>query len=281
MATCTKCGNDVTGKKFCADCGTPVATRVCPQCQGDVNPGAAFCMHCGSSLSAATPPPPPAMHSCPSCQTRVPAATAFCTNCGHNMHATVSSSGQSAPYTQYPSQPQYSQSQGQYSQPQGQYSQPQGQYGQPGYQQPQGQYSQPQYGQPGYQQYQQPMIGQSPMVLRCPTCMAMSPVGTAYCNGCRTSLAGVVPVPATMPGQQNGIGGFLQGNGGKVAMGVLGGAAAVIGGEMLLNGVENVIEDRVEGDMGYGRHHRHHHRHEDRDEGLLGGLGRLADDIGL
>ena len=108
-------------------------------------------------------------------------------------------------------------------------------------------------------------------------------MGTAYCNSCRTSLAGVVPVPATMAGQQQGgIGGFLQGNGGKVAMGVLGGAAAVLGGEMLLNGVENVIEDRVEGDMSFGNHHHHHHRdYEDRDDGLLGGLGRLADDIGL
>lgn len=65
----------------------------------------------------------------------------------------------------------------------------------------------------------------------------------------------------------------MQGNAGKYAMGALGGAAAVIGGEMMLNGVEN----RVEGDMGYGGYgHRHH-----RDEGLLGGLGELADDIGL
>jgi hypothetical protein len=70
-----------------------------------------------------------------------------------------------------------------------------------------------------------------------------------------------------MQGQQGGLGGMLQGNGGKYAMGALGGAAAVIGGEMLLHGVERDFErdryDRREGD------------------GLLGGLGDLANDIGL
>ena len=117
------------------------------------------------------------------------------------------------------------------------------------------------------------MMGQGPMVLRCPTCMAMAPVGSTNCVSCRTSLFGVVPTPANMPmqGQQ---GGFLQGNGGKFAMGALGGAAAIIGGEMLLHGVERSIEDRVEDGMGFGRHHH-------RDEGLLGELGELADDVGL
>ncbi len=40
-----------------------------------------------------------------------------------------------------------------------------------------------------------------------------------------------------MQGQAGGLGGFMQGNAGKYAMGALGGAAAVIGGEMLFNGV--------------------------------------------
>jgi hypothetical protein len=64
-----------------------------------------------------------------------------------------------------------------------------------------------------------------------------------------------------------------------MAMGALGGAAAVIGGEMLLGGLENSIERRVEGDIGFGGHH-HHHR-QDNDDGILGNLGNLADDIGL
>jgi hypothetical protein len=72
-----------------------------------------------------------------------------------------------------------------------------------------------------------------------------------------------------------GLGGMLQGSGGKMAMGALGGAAAVIGGEMLLHGLEENIENRVEEGMGYGHRHRH------REEGLFGGLGDLADDIGL
>jgi hypothetical protein len=119
----------------------------------------------------------------------------------------------------------------------------------------------------------QPMMGQQPMVLRCPVCMAMAPMGTTNCLSCHTSLAGVVPIPANMPvqGQQGGLGGFMQGDGGKYAMGALGGAAAVIGGEMLLHGIEG--RDRDD-DYGYGEH-----RH--REEGLLGGLGELGNDIGL
>jgi hypothetical protein len=72
------------------------------------------------------------------------------------------------------------------------------------------------------------------------------------------------------PGQQQG--GFLQSDNGKLAMGALGGAAAVIGGQMLLHGIENKIEDDIE----HG--HRHHHRE---DGGPLGGLGEIGKDIGL
>nr|BBH91934.1 hypothetical protein KTA_01330 [Thermogemmatispora argillosa] len=119
---------------------------------------------------------------------------------------------------------------------------------------------------------------QAPLVLRCPVCWAISPVGTSNCPGCRTSLAGVAPVPATAvqqpPNQQGGPGGFLQSDGGKLAMGALGGAAAVIGGEMLLHGLERSLEGN---DYGH-HHHHHHHGHEG---GVLGDLGRLADDVGL
>ena len=111
------------------------------------------------------------------------------------------------------------------------------------------------------------MVGQQPMVLRCPVCMAMAPVGTTNCAGCRTSLAGVVPTPANMPmqGQQGGgLGGMFQGQGGNMAMGALGGAAAVIGGEILMHDLE-----------------RGHERRYDDDGNLLGGLGGLANDIGL
>lgn len=295
MATCTSCGGDVTGKKFCPECGTAVqpangsaSTSNCPRCNGEVRTGAAFCMHCGSTLNApvqttyAAPPPPP-IRPCPACHTQVAPESAFCTSCGHNMNAPVAAAPSGAFCTncgrqngpdvrfcggcgspigapaaqpgammpgQYPAQPQYPQ-----------------QYGQAQYPQ--------QYAQGGYQP--QPMLGQQPMVLRCPTCMAQAPMGTAQCVSCRTSLAGVVPTPAGMPmqGQQGGLGGFLQGDGGKYAMGALGGVVALGGAEMLLHGLENSVENRVEGDLGYPR--RHHHR----DEGLLGGLGELANDIGL
>jgi hypothetical protein len=66
-------------------------------------------------------------------------------------------------------------------------------------------------------------------------------------------------------GQAGSFGNFMQGSGGNMAMGALGGAAAVIGGEMLLHGLEH--------EHGYGR--------ERRDEGPLGDLGGLANDIGL
>lgn len=175
--------------------------------------------------------------------------------------------------------------QGQYQQPtyqQGQYVQPQyqQQYAQPPQQYGQQQYAQQPYGQQYPQQYAQGGYQQQPMALRCPICQAISTVGTQVCPGCHNSLVNVVPTPANMPvGQQGGIGGFLQGNNGKMVMGALGGAAAVLGGEMLLNGVEGGIERRVEGDMGYGYGERRHHHRED--EGLLGGLGDVANDLGL
>lgn len=67
--------------------------------------------------------------------------------------------------------------------------------------------------------------------------------------------------------QQGGLGGMFQGQNGKMLEGALGGAAAVIGGEMLLGGLERGM------DGGY----RHHHR----EEGPLGELGELGRDIGL
>ncbi len=331
MTTCTSCGFDVTGKKFCPECGTPVqvavaptveaATSTCPRCNGTVKVGASFCMHCGSSLVGQTQvataqsqqqseQSQPLTRQCIACHTEVPANTAFCTNCGQSMQTAAAqpaptaaapafcnncgrqnapgvrfcggcgsplSTGTPAPAPQaYPQTGPY----GQPSQPYAQYDQSQyggqSQYQQPGTaypQQPQvygqqGQAYPQQYGQMGYQQ--QPMVGQQPMVLRCPVCMAMSPVGTANCAGCHTNLAGVVPTPANMPmqGQQGGLGGIFQGPGGGMAMGALGGAAAVIGGEMLLHGLEHEHERRYDYDRG-------------NDGGMLGGLGGLANDIGL
>ena len=63
---------------------------------------------------------------------------------------------------------------------------------------------------------------------------------------------------------------MMQGNAGKYAMGALGGAAAIIGGEMLMH----ELEDGFGGDRDYERRRRD-------DDGLLGGLGNLANDIGL
>jgi len=71
-----------------------------------------------------------------------------------------------------------------------------------------------------------------------------------------------------MQGQQGGFGGLFQGQGGNMAMGALGGAAAVIGGEILLHELE-------------GGFHRHRGYGRDEGDGLLGDLGDLANDVGL
>ena len=106
MASCTSCGTNVTGKKFCPECGTAVQIGVtqtassqnmaaCPNCHGEVKLGATFCMHCGNSLKAqipsgqATPAPLPATIACPACYAQVPATTTFCTQCGHDVRVHV------------------------------------------------------------------------------------------------------------------------------------------------------------------------------------------------
>lgn len=320
MITCTNCGTDVTGKKFCPNCGTPVhavaqaanapAMTTCPRCGGEVASSAAFCMHCGTALKAQTGQNQPVQQPQSAQPVQMPQQPAYQT---YQQYPDPSNqqgqySQQSYPQPQYPQYPQqqYDPSQyQQYQQPQydpSQYQQQYSQYNQSGYQQPQypqSQYPQQQYNQQYGQQYGQPYqqqpygqynqggYSQQPMTLRCPVCMAMAPIGTPNCPSCHTSLAGVVPTPANMPpqGQQGGLGGLFQGNNGKMAMGALGGAAAVLGGEMLLHGIEGNVENRVDGDMGMGfgydgyERERHHHRRED--EGLLGGLGDIANDIGL
>lgn len=237
---------------------SPPAQRFCPSCNTDVSGMTTFCTNCGQNLRPQVAPAPAALH-CANCGRQNAPDVRFCGGCGNPLGG--------APYAQ----PGYAQS-GQYPQQPQPYQQ--SPYAQSPY--PQQQYPQ-QYAQGGYQP--QPMMGQSPMVLRCPVCMAMAPLGTPACPSCRTSLAGVVPTPENtmaMQGQQGGgLGGFMQGNGGKYAMGALGGAAAVVGGEMLLGGLVNGVENRGDGGYGEYRHHRH------REEGLLGGLGELADDIGL
>src|SRR5579859_4653649 len=235
MVTCTACGSDVSGKKFCQNCGTPVQPPVTSTPSGQTAPPPSFCTNCGKQGA-------PGEHFCSNCGTPLGSSAVTAT-------AQSSSMQPPQPYASQYGQPPYAQSQPPYTQ--------QPQYGQPQYPQYPQQYPQ-QQGQAGYAP--QPMMGQQPMVLRCPVCMAMSPLGTPNCVSCRTSLAGVVPTQAAVqPGQQGamgGMGGFLQGSGGQMAMGALGGAAAVIGGEMLLHGIEN----------------RHEHRGGG-DEGLLGGLG--------
>ena len=48
---CTKCGTEgFPGKKFCAECGSPLSNS-CFNCNSYNAPGAKFCANCGSALS--------------------------------------------------------------------------------------------------------------------------------------------------------------------------------------------------------------------------------------
>ena len=95
---CTNCGNPVAdGMAFCVNCGTkvtapapaPVAVEapapVCPNCGKPVAEGMAFCTNCGTRLGAPAPAPAPAVRTCPGCGNVVADGMAFCTNCGTKM----------------------------------------------------------------------------------------------------------------------------------------------------------------------------------------------------
>ncbi len=52
---CPKCGvENPAGKKFCGDCGEPLA-NLCPKCGSDNPPGKRFCGECGAGLGAPAP----------------------------------------------------------------------------------------------------------------------------------------------------------------------------------------------------------------------------------
>jgi len=60
---CTKCGTEsTTGKKFCAECGTPLSSR-CPKCGADNGPTAKFCEDCGAPLGTPAASPQKSNHS--------------------------------------------------------------------------------------------------------------------------------------------------------------------------------------------------------------------------
>ncbi len=60
---CSSCGAaNPQSKRFCADCGTPLAV-VCPACGGANEPGQRFCGDCGQSLIEATSRSQPTTHT--------------------------------------------------------------------------------------------------------------------------------------------------------------------------------------------------------------------------
>ena len=54
--TCANCGGEnETGRRFCGDCGAPLAVT-CPACAAANSPRARFCGDCGGPLAAVAPP---------------------------------------------------------------------------------------------------------------------------------------------------------------------------------------------------------------------------------
>ncbi len=47
---CPSCDKPVGSEKFCANCGTPLATSHCVQCGGELATGARFCGNCGMKV---------------------------------------------------------------------------------------------------------------------------------------------------------------------------------------------------------------------------------------
>src|SRR5271170_821659 len=56
---CSKCnGENREGRKFCSECGAPMAFA-CPQCGASNEAGEKFCGECGATLIGPVPPRPP------------------------------------------------------------------------------------------------------------------------------------------------------------------------------------------------------------------------------
>jgi len=82
---CPKCGKDNRdGRKFCADCGAPFATK-CPQCGVSNEPGERFCGDCGAPLGTRAP----AIPTVTAPPTAVASSTVASTPGGERRHLTV------------------------------------------------------------------------------------------------------------------------------------------------------------------------------------------------
>jgi len=108
--------------------------------------------------------------------------------------------------------------------------------------------------------------------LRCSRCNNVAAPNTAFCAYCGTALVPAQfsgqgpqsppPYPQAPPAYPQAP--QQQSNAGKYLMGALGGAAAVIGGEILLHDVERGLERHEERGMErreWEEHHHHHHHH--------------------
>jgi len=233
----------------------PMASVFCPGCGYNLGPNTGTGMGTNPNTNISSPGAHSGPTICQRCGRQNDPGASVCHGCGQPL-----AHGQQPTPTPYPGNQQMPQPYQQPQPPQVHYQQqqvhypqqqtyPQQPYGQPPYpQQPYGQppYPQQPYGQPYPQQ--PPYSGFQPapnqMVILCPTCRALSPVGASHCLNCHQSLLGIPPIQANQlpPNLQPQKGGFLQSDGGKMAVGALGGAAAAIGGFMLLDAVDDIFD---------------------------------------
>src|ERR1700722_4302840 len=86
---CAKCGTQSkAGKKFCAECGSPLSNR-CSKCGSDNAFGAKFCSDCGTALSAAAPLSTPVESAAPAVRVTAPVETAAFANDGERKTVTA------------------------------------------------------------------------------------------------------------------------------------------------------------------------------------------------
>ena len=86
---CSNCGSEnPVGKKFCGDCGAPLA-NCCTQCGADNPPGKPFCGDCGAALLAATPRSPALSGQVPEVATTIKQARASTTVDGERKTVTA------------------------------------------------------------------------------------------------------------------------------------------------------------------------------------------------
>ena len=83
MINCPNCGGQSEASaNYCVQCGNRMPAA-CPNCGAANRAESLYCHACGTRLGSAAPAPPPLPVTCPRCQASNGAGTAFCYSCGY------------------------------------------------------------------------------------------------------------------------------------------------------------------------------------------------------